>query len=267
MSRRHLWSTPCAFFRTRGTAGATGARPSLRPCFDQGESREHSSGENRRENAKMCPRMKKQVPRRCAGSRAEISTRKDVAPGRRVRLLHRRTDRVELVVEELAARVVHGGHDRQRNAGGDQAVLDGGGASLIGKERPKQTHCQPSSSCPMYGRVVFEFVNRSNRFLCASKELNPGDVRPRLIRRHSLSSGSIDPSKWIQIGRTLAGSGGASNMMRSACQGVTVGPRAPWRRRFSAAVRRATKSFTVPGCARAARPAACSFPGASLTML
>jgi hypothetical protein len=57
-------------------------------------------------------------------------------------LLRGRADRVELVAEEDAAGVGHNRHDGERNAGGDQAILDRGGAILIGKKRPEQSHRQ-----------------------------------------------------------------------------------------------------------------------------
>src|SRR5436305_6292888 len=47
-------------------------------------------------------------------------------------LLRGRVDRVELVVQECAARVVHDRHDSERDAAGDQAILDSGGCTFIG---------------------------------------------------------------------------------------------------------------------------------------
>jgi hypothetical protein len=57
-------------------------------------------------------------------------------------LLQRRADGVELVAEEDASRVGHNGHDGECDTGGDQAILDRGGAILIGKKRPEQSHRQ-----------------------------------------------------------------------------------------------------------------------------
>jgi len=56
----HLWSTPCASFRAR-IAGATGARPSLRPCPDKGDATKQSSGEMSRESEKVCPLFEKSI--------------------------------------------------------------------------------------------------------------------------------------------------------------------------------------------------------------
>ncbi len=54
MFRHHLWSTPCAFFLHAGSWVPAGARPSLRPLFQEGEESKQSSGETRRENTKVC---------------------------------------------------------------------------------------------------------------------------------------------------------------------------------------------------------------------
>src|SRR5438445_11661671 len=53
------------------------------------------------------------------------------------RLLERAVDRSELGVQS-GAEAVDGGNDRQRNASGDQAVFDGGGAGLVLHETSKQ---------------------------------------------------------------------------------------------------------------------------------
>jgi hypothetical protein len=74
-------------------------------------------------------------------------------------LLHGRADRIELVVQERAARVVHDGYDCERDAGGDQTVLNGGGSAFIGKERPEQSHHRLLFIRQLYVRVVFEVVN------------------------------------------------------------------------------------------------------------
>ena len=119
-------------------------------------------GESRRENASVRPQLECQLKeeRRCpctviasAAKQSRIPPRKDSGLLRcarndemvesRVRpLLRGRADRVELVAEEDAARVGHDGHDGERDTGGDQAILDRGGAILIGKKRPEQSHRQ-----------------------------------------------------------------------------------------------------------------------------
>ena len=53
--------------------------------------------------------------------------------------LQRCVDRSELGVE-FRAHSVHGGDDRQRNARGDQAVLDGGGAALVLQKSMYELH-------------------------------------------------------------------------------------------------------------------------------
>lgn len=45
-------------------------------------------------------------------------------------LLQRRVERRELGVER-AAETIHGGNDRKCDAGGDQTVFDGGGATFV----------------------------------------------------------------------------------------------------------------------------------------
>jgi hypothetical protein len=62
--------------------------------------------------------------------------------GRGGDLLRGRADRIELVAEEDAAGVGDDGHDGERNAGGNQAILDRGGSFLIGKKRPEHNHRQ-----------------------------------------------------------------------------------------------------------------------------
>jgi len=49
-----LWSTPCAFFWRTDLRVPAGARPSLRPCYREGDAIRQSSGEMRREDAKVC---------------------------------------------------------------------------------------------------------------------------------------------------------------------------------------------------------------------
>ena len=57
-------------------------------------------------------------------------------------LLQRRVERRELGVER-AAETVHDGDDGQRDAGGDQAVFDGGGAGFILRETRNQVLHEP----------------------------------------------------------------------------------------------------------------------------
>ena len=58
------------------------------------------------------------------------------------RLLQRAVNRVELRVE-VSTNVVDGGDDRERNAGSDQAVFNGGGARLIVQEMPRERSGRP----------------------------------------------------------------------------------------------------------------------------
>jgi hypothetical protein len=79
---------------------------------------------------------------RRSGAVANSDINDETMDGRLCRLLHRRADRVELVVQERASRIVHDRDDRERNAGGNQTILDGGGCIFIGKEGPEQSHHQ-----------------------------------------------------------------------------------------------------------------------------
>jgi hypothetical protein len=141
MSRLHLWSTRARSL-ARGTAGAS-RRPAFpAPSFRRGWRREQSSGQTSREKAMSCLLSKCELKEPGSGlpappfgpsalcprwkSRRNRRTRKE-APARILSLLHRRADRVELVVEERAPRA-GGSYSvallHNRSGVDDEAIVD-----------------------------------------------------------------------------------------------------------------------------------------------
>src|SRR4051812_26778730 len=112
------------------TARTTSASPSARHTSSVGESLRPAGNEGVLAATEAASGLRIVTPLPFGGKSKGLGSPRPLLPVPWTGLFQRGADRIELLAEG-GAHAVDRGDDRDGNAGGDQAVFDGGGAGLI----------------------------------------------------------------------------------------------------------------------------------------